>query len=159
MRIAFPLLAGRLALDRRGVSAIEFGLVAPVLAFTVIGIVDCANGLARKFKIEQATYRTLEMVTNSRNTVSTADLTAGAASAAGEPEANVAIDSWLECDSVRAAADTLNCTGTQQTARFVRVAIVSDFQPSFRYGPLGTALGANPDGTIRLTARSTVRVQ
>ncbi|HEV2079232.1 MAG TPA: hypothetical protein VGR19_04970 [Allosphingosinicella sp.] len=140
-------------------SVIEFGLIAPILAFTVMGIVDCANGFARKYKIEQATYRTLEMVTGSRNTVSTADLRSGAASAAGEPEANVAIDTWLECDSVKAPAATLNCTATQQTARFVQVTIFSDFQPSFSYGPLGTAFGANSKGTVRLTARSTVRVQ
>jgi Flp pilus assembly protein TadG len=51
-----------LCADRIGTSAIEFALVAPFLAFSMVGMSDLSLGLAQKYRIEQATYRTLEMI-------------------------------------------------------------------------------------------------
>lgn len=145
--------------DRRGSSLIEFALMAPVLALMFVGISDFARGLARKFQIEQATYRALELITVGSIQSDYSYVRPEAAAAAGEPEANVAVTNWLECNNVQKAQFSETCPTGQETARFVQVTIVSDFQPSFSYGPLGRHFGGNEDGTMRLTARSTLRVQ
>jgi hypothetical protein len=41
----------------------------------------------------------------------------------------------------------------------VKVAVVSDYEPFFNYGPLGTLFGGDQNGVVRLAARSTIRVQ
>lgn len=158
----------RLWRDCRGTSAMEFAFVAPALAFLAMGISDVARGLARKFEIEQASYRALELVTAGSIQ---SDLTAGsvrsdytyvrteAAAATGEPESNVTVINWRECDGTKQSDFIGTCNTGQQLARFVQVTIFSDFRPMFSYGPMGTAFGLNVNGAVRLTARSTLRVQ
>jgi Flp pilus assembly protein TadG len=145
--------------DRNGTSAIEFALVAPFLAFSTVGMSDLSLGLARKYKIEQATYRTLEMVSVGTIQSDYAYVAPEAAAAAGEPAENVSVDNWLECDGTKQADFSGTCTSTQQVARFVKVTVVSDYEPFFNYGPLGAMFGGNEDGVVRLTARSTIRIQ
>lgn len=158
----------RLARDQRATSAMEFAFVAPALAFLAMGISDVARALARKYEIEQASYRALELVTAGSIQ---SDLTAGsvrsdytyvrteAAAATGEPESNVTVINWRECDGTKQTDFIGTCNSSQQLARFVQITIFSDFRPMFGYGPLGPSLGLNQNGVIRLTARSTLRVQ
>ncbi len=149
-----------LARDSRGTSAIEFALFAPFLAALVMGIADTSRALARKFEIEQASYRALELITVGSIQSDYAYVKPEAAAAAGEPEANVTVENWLECEGVRNADFGATCATGEQTARFVKVSIISDFEPTFTYGPLGTNfVNVRADGTVRLTARSTLRVQ
>lgn len=152
-------LIPRLSRDRRGVSAVEFALFAPILGLLVMGMSDLARGLARKFEIEQASYRALELVTVGTIQSDYAYVKPEAAAAAGVPEANVQVDAWLECDGTLKEPFSETCSTGQQTARFVKVSIWDDFQPSFAYGPIGTAFGGNENGFIRVRARSTLRVQ
>jgi len=152
--------ASRLSRDSRGTSAIEFAMVAPMLAMMVMGVTDFARGLDRKYEIQQASYRALELVsTGSSQNDYTQLIKAEAVAASGEPAANVDVVNWCECDGVKQSSFTTACPEGQQSARFVTVTIFSDFAPMFRYGPLASAFGANANGTVRLTARSTVRAQ
>jgi len=155
----------KLVQDRSGNSVMEFALFAPVLAMFLVGISDMAMGLARKFKIEQASYRSLEMISvGSRQPDYEVLIKPDAAAASGEPEANITVTSWLECNGVRkpdfneACAPENKTAGTpaEETARFVKVEIVSDYEPTFAY--MANLMGG-ADGKVRLTARSTIRVK
>lgn len=48
--------------DTKGAAIIELALVAPVLALTVIGIVDMSNAFSRKLALEQGAQRAIEMI-------------------------------------------------------------------------------------------------
>ena len=144
----------RVLWDSRGTGAIEFAFLAPVLGFVALGISDLSLGLARKYKLEQASYRALEMITVGDIQGGYAYVAPEAAAAADVPVANVTVVTKLECDGVeKPFSDT--CPAAQETARFITVTIVDDYKPTFTYSPLSRAA----DGTIRLTARSTIRVQ
>ena len=61
------MMLGRFAIrklrgDERGVSVVELGLVAPVLALMIAGIIDLSQGLAQRFAMQQAVNRSLELV-------------------------------------------------------------------------------------------------
>lgn len=143
-----------------GTSAIEFALLAPVLALFLVGIADISRALARKFQIEQASYRSLELMTVGALKTDYQDyIKAEAMEASGEPADNIQVVNWRECDGVKQEQFEGTCSSTQQVARFVRVEISSYFTPIFSYGPLGQSFGLNVDGKVRLGARSTLRVQ
>ena len=46
----------------RGAAVIELALIAPVLALTVIGIVDMSNAYSRKLLLEQGAQRAVEKI-------------------------------------------------------------------------------------------------
>jgi Flp pilus assembly protein TadG len=54
----------RLLRNERGAAVIEMALVAPVLALTVIGIVDMSNAYSRKLALEQGAQRAIEKIMN-----------------------------------------------------------------------------------------------
>lgn len=145
--------------DGRGTSAIEFALVAPMLALFVLAITDIARAASRKYEIEQASYRALELVSVGSIQSDYSYLKPDAAAASGEPESNITVKSWLECDGVLKEPFSETCSSSQQTARFITLTIVSDYEPIFNYGMLGWTFGLNHDGKRRLTSRSTLRVQ
>jgi Flp pilus assembly protein TadG len=146
--------------DSGGTSGVEFALIAPVLAMLVVGIADFGRGLNRKYQIDQASHRALELVfTGSTKGDYTESVKAEAMSASGEPAANVTVVNWCECDGVKQASVDAACADGQQTAIFVTVTIVSDFEPMFSYGPLGRTFAGSVNGKVRLTARSTLRAQ
>lgn len=155
------------ASDRRGTSAIEFALIAPLLALMTMGISDLALGLTRKYKLEQASYRALELVTvgslaRNPNVPPPSDYTflkTEAATAAGVPEGNVTVTPRLECNGTEQNFDMPCTNAADQIARFITVTIIDDYQPLFPYGPAGARFTGSADGKIRLTARSTIRMQ
>lgn len=153
-------LASTLALwrDRRGTGAIEFALVAPMLAVFALGISDLSLGLARKYKLEQASYRALELVTVGTIVSDYSYVRAEAASAAGVPAGHVTVLTWLECDGTERDFST-TCATDQQTARFLQVTITDDYKTIFPYGPVAESLASAREGKIPLTARSTIRLQ
>ena len=146
--------------DERGVSVVELGLVAPVIAFLIIGMTDIARGFASKLNLEQAAHRSLEKAAVGTVQSDYSYLQAEAATAAGVPSGNVAVTYWLECDRVAQSDFSGSCTGTQMTSRYVRVTITSTFRPTFNYSYLGkNFLGVAPGGTITQTGSATLRVQ
>lgn len=154
------LCLGCIFSDRRGTSAIEFALVAPMLAFMAVAITDVARAVSHKFAMDQAVYRTMELITVGAIQSNYSYVIPEAEAASGEDAGNIDITTWLECDNVKQADSSITvCPGTQQVARFVQVTIESDFEPLFNYGPLGEAFTGNEDGNVHLLSRSTLRVK
>ena len=56
------LLMRKLFRDERATAIIELALVAPIVALTVIGIVDLSNGFSRKLGLEQGAQRAIEKI-------------------------------------------------------------------------------------------------
>lgn len=156
----------------RGASVIEMGLLAPILATLLVGIIDLSRAYSERLFLEQAAQRTIERVAQQRN-VSTdySTLAAEAAQAAQitRTSSNPLVDYWLECSSDNGVTWTRQGNGspgngfngqcpnaTDIPARYVTVAIRKNFTPMFsaRFFP-----GANDDGTVPLRAEAGIRVQ
>lgn len=152
-------LLNNLRRDRRGTGAIEFALIAPVLAIVAVGISDLARGLGRKYQLEQASYRALELVTVGSLVSDYAYVKSEVVAATGVPSGNVTVVTWLECNGAKQAFNTVCANSAHQTARFLTVTVRDYFQPTFAYGPLGEGFVGAVDGKIPLTARSTIRMQ
>lgn len=153
----------KISRDERGATIVELGLVMPILASLLIGMVDVARAYSHKLQLEQSAHRAIEKVMQYHTDSSTYDtLYAEAATAAGVATSAVEVDYWLECNGVRMTGATMaeayeqNCpTGEVQT-RYISVEIDKKFTPMFgiRYFP-----GANPDGTITVSAEAGMRTQ
>lgn len=147
---------GCLARDNRGTAAMELALVAPIFAALIVGVVDLSRGFSEKLILEQASQRAIEKVMQGQATTSTAAaLKTEAANVAGVPESAVTVDFWLECAKGRQSDYNSICPPTQESARFMSVAIVKTFTPMFAK----KWAGANADGTYTLTGKTGVRIQ
>jgi Flp pilus assembly protein TadG len=149
MRLHLPSLAR----DERGTSLIEFGFLAPALAVLAMGVIDLSRGLAERFQLQQAVARSLELV-QARPAVAGATATdldysfaVTEAQAAAGTGATVTMTRWLECDGVEQNSVTAVCAEDQDSARYLRLRIVKNFQGDFYFS------------TIRMTATGAVRTQ
>ena len=157
---AFSLRLRPIGGDQRGASLIEFALFAPILAFMVMGVSDIAMGYSQRLTLESAAYRALEKVAVGSVRSDYSYLRAEAATAAGVPESNVTVDSWLECDRVRQADFNGICPDGQMVSRYVQITVNKSYRPRFDYGPLGLGFaGRSTDGSIALSASAAMRVQ
>lgn len=146
--------------DERGVSAIEFAFVAPIMMALVLGITDLSRAFAMRLTLQQAANRAIEKAEVGSVQSDYTSLKTEAATAAGVAPAAVAVDSWAECDGTRQATFQTECTGTQQTARYVQVTVNGSFAPMFSYGPLGRNVFATAaDGTVPMTGKAALRIQ
>src|SRR5262249_40976920 len=108
-----------LARDEGGASIIEMGLMLPILASLLIGMVDISRAYSAKLQLEQSAYRAIEKVQQYNTTEDTYNtLKSEAASAARGAgfttvtDSDVTIDYWLECNGTRAANyDTVCSSG------------------------------------------------
>ncbi len=144
--------------DQRGFSAVEFGILAPVLVMFVMGIGDLGRGLSERHALQQAANRTLELAQLGTRQADYSYLIPEAATAAGVPQTNVTLEQWLECngDSTARLAFGASCPSGQQIARYVTLTIRSSFNPMFSSAGY---LNVRPDGSVRLMAQASVRVQ
>jgi Flp pilus assembly protein TadG len=154
MSILFRFFS-RLAKQDRAIAAVELGIAAPVILLLFVGISDLSRGYSERFELQQAANRTLELAHLGTTTGNYNFLAAEAATAAGVPQSSVTLESWLECDGTRSANYTDTCGDGQQIARYITLTIRSRFQPTFGM----EFLGAEPDGTVPLTATASLRVQ
>jgi len=159
MRKPFALLR-----DEGGASIIEMGLMMPVLATLLIGMVDISRGYSAKLQLEQAAQRSIEKAMNGDKETSLFDtLEDEAVAAAGVSASAVEIHYWLECDGVsqNTSPSTMEtdyekvCPDGEAYARYVNVRIQKVFTPMFstRFA------GARSDGTYLLTGEAGIRVQ
>ena len=165
LRFPFTKAKRSLARDEGGATLVEFGLFFPILALMLLGTIDLGMGLATKFRLEQAAQRTIELATlGSRPRADYTFLVAEAVEAARVPAAQVTLTQWLEC---RTSTGTTRretnfngaCQTDEQTARYVTISIWEDYEAMFASIPLLGQIGSGPNGSIRLTADSGVRVQ
>jgi Flp pilus assembly protein TadG len=151
--------------DESGASIIEMGLMMPVLATLLIGMVDLSRGYSAKLQLEQAAQRSIERAMNGeKDTDLFESLEDEAVAAAGVSASAVEIRFWLECDGVSQntnpatmVADYENsvCDDGEPQARYVNVRIEKVFTPMF-----GTRFaGARSDGTYLLEGEAGIRVQ
>jgi Flp pilus assembly protein TadG len=154
MRRFLPTAIRSIASDLRGVSMIEFGFLAPILAVLLGVIVDLSMGLSHVFTLHQSVNRSLEVVQANRPQQSAQDsdvdfsyLVREAAQAAGVTEDKVTLDRWLECNGVRQSAYTGTCADTADTARYVELRVAKEYKGKMY-------LKSYP-----VTARAAVRVQ
>ena len=110
MKLFSLLRLRRLARDEKGVSAIELGVLMPVLVVLVTGIIDLSQGLSERFKMQQAVNRGLEMVQARPPQLDAEDgdidfdyIRQQAATGAGVPLSKVTLNRWLECDGTKLA--------------------------------------------------------
>ena len=77
-------------------------------------------------------------------------------SVSNQPDSDVTVDFWLECDGVRAADYNTTCPNGQNYGRWVSVDLRGTFSPMFRSRLWP---GANTDGTFTLHGQSGMRTQ
>lgn len=117
---------------RRGLSAVEFGLVAPFLVLVLSGLVDLGHALQRTIVLENAARAGAHLAMSLPQ--ETAAIAAAARAALGGVEATVTVtppDCRCADGSVAASCDGLACPGTPPTpARvFVRVTVSAPYEP------------------------------
>lgn len=155
------------AADESGTSVMELGLIAPILAALVIGMIDVGKGYTHKLVLEQVAQRVVEKAmqgVQTDNSTSIFDtLKAEAAAEAGVSLEEVAVRYWLECAGVsqNTSAATMeedykpSCTVGVQSSRFLEVRIQKAYTPTFNM----PWLGANAQGQVIVKARAGLRVQ
>jgi hypothetical protein len=135
------------------------------VALLLLGTIDLGRGLATSFRLEQATQRTIELATAGGRPLTDYNfLVPEAVRASGVPTGQVRLGQWLEC---RTAAGVTRretnfngtCATGEQAARYVTITIWRDYVPMFASIPLIGRIGSGPNGSIRLSADSGVRVQ
>lgn len=140
--------------DRRGLSVIELGLSMPILSVLMLGLIDVSSVYSAQVSLQQAAARSLERVQVSGYGTDFTYVKAEAAAAAGVPESQVTVTTWLECNNVKQLATVTLCPGTQVAGRYVQVAITATYTPWFPYSPMGER---NGEGKIPMSATSSVR--
>jgi Flp pilus assembly protein TadG len=152
--IRIPDFVRRLIEDERGTSLLEFAFVAPAFVMMTVGVADIGYGFSKRYALQQAVNRTLEMATLGSRKLDYTFLKDEAAAAAGVPVANVTLTQWLECNTTRKAFND-DCGTGEQIARYVTLTVNSSFTPSF--GASGYPGAVN--GVVPLTASASLRVQ
>ena len=167
--------------DARGAAIIELALVAPILALTVIGIVDMSNAYSRKLALEQGAQRAIEKVMQTteedtvQGTLTTEAVcqvnglnTDGTCKTSPISASNVTVSWRLECtDAVSGAVttqtstdadafDLMTCGTGAKEARYLQVAVTDKYSPMF---PIHFASFTSGDGTYHLSATAGMRTQ
>jgi Flp pilus assembly pilin Flp len=127
--------------DERGVSVIELGLIAPVVALFIAGIIDLSQGLAQRFAMQQAVNRSLELLLVEpleedvgEDEVDYDHIVDQAAAAADVPEDDVTVDLWLQCNDVRMDNYNDSCAAGEDSARYFSLRIDKPFTGNFFVG-------------------------
>lgn len=178
MKMPFARL---LAADTRGAAVIELAFVAPILALTIVGIVDMSNAFSRKLALEQGAQRAIEkiMQTTEHDTVEATlkneavcqvngvNPATGLCRTAPITAANVTVTWRLECinptsraltsqqSSIDADAfDLMTCPGEREV-RYIEVKVTDRYTPMFSLH----FAAINGDGTYHLDATAGMRTQ
>jgi Flp pilus assembly protein TadG len=157
-----PALLG----DERGVSVIELGFLAPILAFMMLGTVDLANGYTRKMRVETAVARAMEkaavLSVQDDYTFLKTEVTTALPSVTAS---TVTVDAYTLCDTTKAATFKSECgfrvDGTpEEIQRYVKLKVADRWRPLFNYGAFGFYLyKTGSDGKVPLTVETQLRVQ
>jgi len=176
----------RLYANEQGAAIIELALVAPILALTVIGIVDMSNAYSRKLALEQGAQRAIEKVmqttqgdtvddtikneavcqVNGTQTTSTTvnGTTTTTTSCKTSPIAasNVTVTYRLECTNADGSVETkLNAAAADDCAMNQTQAQYIEVGITDKYTPMFPIHFAsfNTDGSYHLSATAGMRTQ
>lgn len=141
--------------DSAGTATIELGLIAPILATLLIGLVDLGDAYSDKLRLEQVAQRSIEKVQQSgfQPSLETA-LESEAAAAAGDG-ATADLTYWLECNGTRSSNYAAGCADGETYARYVQLDVQRNFTPMI---PAQFA-GGNEDGTFTIHGIAGIRFQ
>ncbi len=153
----------RLGADECGTSAIELGLLAPILGTILVGMIDISSAYSAKLKLVQGAQRGIEKIQRFGVGVPTktdvVSLKLEVADGAGTTVDKVAVTSWLECTSsagtVTVKAYDGSCSTGEAYSRNVRIDAQGTYTPMFSM----KWAGANSDGTFTLYGKAGIRVQ
>jgi Flp pilus assembly pilin Flp len=166
MRLKSIFPSAPLLRDERGVSVIEMGFLAPILAFMLLGMVDLANGYTRKMAVENAVARAMEKVAVLAVQDDYTFLKTEIAAAVPTVVAStITVDTYALCDTTKMPNFKSECgfraNGTpEQISRYVKVRVADRWKPMFNYGIGGAYLfRTGSDGKVPLTVETQLRVQ
>lgn len=152
--------------DERGLSVIELGFLAPLLAFMLLGMADLANGYTRKMAVENAVNRAMEKVSVLAVQDDYTFLKAEIASALPSvTPSTITVDPYSMCDTTKMPTFKSECgvradQTPQEVSRYVRVRVADRWKPMFNYGMAGAYLfKTGTDGKVPLTVETQLRVQ
>ncbi|WP_164157697.1 TadE/TadG family type IV pilus assembly protein [Sandarakinorhabdus rubra] len=144
--------------DRHGGSAAEFALVLPVFGGMVLGALEFGNAWSTRLALEQAAQAGIEAVASKRSFNNGFGFALTEAQTRwGKPLTSSSMDTWLECDGARQAADVTNCASGQQRARYVSIVLRAEYVPGLNFG--GFVRGSGPSGGFIITGDAAVRTQ
>ena len=169
-----------LSTDSRGAAVIEMALVAPILALTVIGIVDMSNAYSRKLALEQGVQRAVEKIMNTTETatveatlanevkcqVNGSTTSGGTTTCNTSSTQNITVAWRLDCTTGGATVSTTTinsatydalvaaCTSPSIKAGYVQVTVTDKYSPMF---PIHFAAFNTTDSTYHLAATAGVR--
>jgi Flp pilus assembly protein TadG len=136
--------------DRRGGAAIEFAIIAPVLAFLTLGLIDgwsLASSTLNMRTAVQAGAKYL-MAGGSEETVLRGVITAAWASPPSD--AAVTVEKQCQCDNSTADCSTL-CTSTQRPpAAYYSVGVTGSWDAPVKVSFLSTALALKQQQVVRV---------
>lgn len=126
----------RLSRCRRGLSAVEFGFVAPLLVLVLSGLVDLGHALQRTIVLENAARAGAHYAMSFPQ--ETAEIAARTRAALAGLAATVTVEP-PDCrcvDGTPALCDGLACPGTPPTPSrvFVRVTVTTPYEPLIGFG-------------------------
>lgn len=140
----------RLGRSERGVAALEFCIVLPVLLLLLLGTYDVSRLIARRVDLQQAVTETagLAIARPPRDGESLDYLRDAAAEAAGVPPGNVTLGRQVRCNNV--VADTPACPSQGDFALYVSISISSVYTPSWRHFSVQGNVPMNVSRTMRI---------
>lgn len=170
-----------LARHEGGAAVIELALISPILALTIVGIVDISNAFSRKLALEQGAQRAIEkiMQTTEDDTVEGTLKTEAVCQVNGMnadktckttpiSAANVTVTWMLECRNSSGAItgsqtstdadafDLLSCTAVDRPSRYIKVAVTDKYTPMF---PIHFGAINSGDKKYHLSATAGMRTQ
>ena len=142
--------------DDGGAAVIELALIAPVLAFLTMGVIDVSQAFSRKLTLEQAAQRAVEKVMQTTGTTTPeGTIKAEAAAQAGVPESDVTVGYRLECNGAKVDDFSTKCADGEIEARYLMVTVNGTYEPMF---PMHF-FGDDADKIYHMTAIAGVRTQ
>ena len=165
-----PSLAriGGLVRDRRGVSAVEFGLAAPVFLAALSPVIDLGLAFSQQIKVNQAveagaqyasinpyggsTWSTNVQSAMTNGTTLTVSPTVGAETCGCPNSTNTAIqshDSVSNCGTLNGSTGTL-CTDGSQPGYYVTISAQATYASVMPYSVLGTSATLSSQAVVRV---------
>lgn len=147
--------------DRRGVSAVEFALLAPVLIALPVPIVDLGLGLYTQMELQNAATAGAQYALQnpSLSTLTTAQIQAAAAAAVPSLAMSTSASQVCGCPgtgtgggpAVTFGSCTTNCSTGKLPGNYVTVTAQTTYVPLVPYPVMGSS--------VALTAQSVARIQ
>ena len=146
--------------ESSGAAVLEFGLVLPFLAILLAGAYEYTRAFTQMNRFEQAAQRAAELALmrppTANSTTQLAHIKTEAANASGQPESNITVELYRDCNDTRQASYSTACSSGQTSEEYVRVQVSGTYTRILDWKRFtGQTSGATPT----LSAEANVRVR